>query len=95
MKDKILSIISLITIFVPITMLFIWKPTASNATAIAIGYCIFIAVSFLYALFLFGKMHIRNVYTKVGLGVNALLVKPELLWYDTGNKKGYLLSGSI
>jgi hypothetical protein len=69
---KILSIISLITIFVPITMLFVWKPTSPNATAIAIGYCIFIAISFLYALFLFLKLHIRDIYTKIGLGVNAL-----------------------
>ena len=38
MKEKILSIISLVTIFVPLTMLFVWKPTAANATAIAIGY---------------------------------------------------------
>lgn len=37
MKEKILSIISLVTIFVPLTMLFVWKPTAANATAIAIG----------------------------------------------------------
>lgn len=72
MKNKILSIISLITIFVPITMLFVWKPTSPNATVIAIGYCIFIAVSFLYALFLFGKMRLRDTYTKIGLGVNAL-----------------------
>lgn len=72
MKNKILSIISLITVFVPITMLFVWKPTAPNATTIAIGYCIFIAISFFYSLFLFGKRHLRNVYTKVGLGVNAL-----------------------
>ena len=35
MKEKILSIISLVTIFVPLTMLFVWKPTAANATAIA------------------------------------------------------------
>mgnify|MGYP000688916469 CR=1 FL=1 len=53
MKNKILSIISLITIFIPITMLFVWKPTSPSATVIAIGYCIFIAVSFCYALFLF------------------------------------------
>lgn len=72
MKNKILSIISLITIFVPFTILFVWKPTAPNATIIAIGYCAFIAISFLYALFLFLKMHIRDVYNKIGLGVNAL-----------------------
>lgn len=69
---KILSVISLITIFVPITMLFVWKPTAPNATAVAIGYCIFIVISFLYALFLFCKQHLRDVYVKIGLGVNAL-----------------------
>lgn len=72
MKNKILSIISLITIFIPITMLFVWKPTSSSATVIAIDYCIFIAVSFCYALFLFAKMHLRDIYTKIGLGVNAL-----------------------
>lgn len=69
---KFLSIISLVTIFVPITMLFVWKPTSPNAAAIAIGYFIFIAISFLYALFLFLKLHIRDIYTKIGLGVNAL-----------------------
>ena len=50
MKNKILSIISLITIFIPITMLFVWKPTSPSATVIAIGYCIFIAVSFCYTV---------------------------------------------
>lgn len=69
---KTLSVISLITIFVPITMLFVWKPTAPNATAVAISYCIFIVISFLYALFLFCKQHLRDVYVKIGLGVNAL-----------------------
>lgn len=72
MKSKILSIISFITIFVPITMLFVWKPTAPNATAIVIGYCIFIAISFLYALFVFCKVHLRDIYIKIGLVVNAL-----------------------
>ena len=87
MKNKILSIISLITIFIPITMLFVWKPTSPSATVIAIGYVIFIAVSFCYALFLFTKMHLRNIYTKIGLGVNvlyligilALVVLPRLI----------------
>lgn len=72
MKNKILSIISLITIFIPISMLFVWKPTAPNATTIVIGYCIFIAISFAYSLLIFFKMHIRDVYTKIGLGVNTL-----------------------
>lgn len=72
MKNKILSMISFITVFVPITMMFVWKPTALNATAIAIGYCIFIAISFFYALFLFCKEHLRDIYVKIGLGVNAL-----------------------
>ena len=71
MKEKILSIISLVTIFVPLTMLFVWKPTAANATAIAIAYGVFVA-SFLYALFLFFKRQQRDIYVKVGLGVNAL-----------------------
>lgn len=72
MKEKILSIISLVTIFVPLTMLFVWKPTAANATSIAIGYGVFIVASFLYALFLFFKRQQRDIYVKVGLGVNAL-----------------------
>ena len=53
MKEKILSIISLVTIFVPLTMLFVWMTTAANATAFDIGYGVFIVASFLYALFLF------------------------------------------
>lgn len=69
---KALSIISLITIFVPITMLFVWKPTSPDATALAIGYSIFILVSFLYALFLFCKLHLRDIYVKIGLIVNAI-----------------------
>lgn len=72
MKRKILSITSFITIFIPITMLFVWKPTASNATTIAIGYCVFIAISFLYALFLFFKARFRDIYIKIGLAVNAI-----------------------
>lgn len=72
MKDKVLSIISLITVFVPFTIVFFWKPTDPNATAIIIGYCIFIALSFCYALFLFVKKHLRDTYTKISLGVNGL-----------------------
>lgn len=45
--------------------------TAANATAIAIGYGVFIVASFLYALFLFLKKQQRDIYVKVGLGVNA------------------------
>lgn len=69
---KALSIISLITIFVPITMLFVWKPTSPDATALAIGYSIFILASFLYALFLFFKLHLKDIYVKIGLIVNAI-----------------------
>lgn len=72
MKDKILSIIDLITVFVPLTVVFVWEPTDPNATSIIIGYCIFIALSFCYALFLFAKKHLRDTYTKVSLGVNGL-----------------------
>lgn len=87
MKNKILSMISFITVFVPVTMLFVWKPTAPNATAIAIGYCVFVAISFFYALFLFCKQHLRDIYVKIGLGINALyllgilvlIVLPRLL----------------
>ena len=56
MKEKILSTIALITAFVPLTAPFIWKPDSPAATAIIIGYCIFAAVSFIYALFLFAKI---------------------------------------
>lgn len=72
MKDKILGIISLITVFVPFTVCFFWRPTSPNATAIVIGYCIFIALSFCYALVLFFVRHQRDTYTKIGLGVNGL-----------------------
>lgn len=64
MKDKILGIISLITVFVPFTIFFFWKPTAPNATAIIIGYCIFIALSFCYALVLFFARHQRDYLYK-------------------------------
>lgn len=69
---KGLSIISFITIFVPISMFFVWKPTSPNATAIAAGYSIFILISFLYTLLLFCKVHLRDIYVKVGLAVNAI-----------------------
>lgn len=74
MKEKILSTIALITVFVPLTAVFVWEPTSPAATAIIIGYCIFTALSFLYALFLFVKMHFRDIYTKISLGVNAVYV---------------------
>ncbi|WP_312653777.1 hypothetical protein [Aminipila sp.] len=72
MKDKILSTIALITIFVPFTIAFLWNPTDPKATAIIIGYCIFIALGFCYSLFLFVKKHLRDTNTKVSLGVNSL-----------------------
>ena len=71
---KLLSIIALITIFVPIAALLFWKPDASYATGLVIGCCIFAAISFLYALFLFFKMKIKNTYVKIALGVNAVYV---------------------
>lgn len=87
MKDKILSIIALITVFVPITILFVWNPTDPNATGIMIGYFIFIVISFFYSLFLFVKKHLRDTYTKISLGLNglyfvgilALVVIPRLI----------------
>lgn len=79
MKNKILSIIALITIFVPFTIAFVWDPTLPNATAIIVGYCIFIAVSFLYSLFLFLKMKLRDNYTKIALGVNGLYLAGVLI----------------
>ncbi len=37
----------------------------------------------------------RKIYSDAGnLKHSFLLVKPELLWYDTGNRKGYLLAAA-
>lgn len=80
MKDKILSIISFITIFVPYTILFVWNPTAPNTTVVVIGYFIFIALSFFYALFLFTKKHLRDIYTKISLGMNGLYLMGILVF---------------
>lgn len=44
MKEKVLSTIALITVFVPLTAAFVWKSDSPAATAIIIGYCIFAAV---------------------------------------------------
>ena len=74
MKEKVLSMIALITVFVPLTAAFVWKSDSPAATAIIIGYCIFAAVSFVYALFLFVKMKLRDINTKIALGVNAVYV---------------------
>lgn len=87
MKDKIMSIIALITAFIPFTVFFVWNSTNPNATAIVIGYCIFIALSFFYSLFLFAKKHLRDTYTKIAFGLNglylvgilALVVVPHLI----------------
>ena len=72
MKDKVLSVIALITVFVPITIFFVWNPSNPNATKIVIGYCIFIAISFIYSLFLFAKKHVRDTNTKIAFGLNGL-----------------------
>ena len=74
MKEKVLSMIALITVFVPLTAAFVWKSDSPATTAIIIGYCIFAAVSFVYALFLFVKMKLRDINTKIALGVNAVYV---------------------
>ena len=74
MKQKVLSVIALITVFVPIAALPFWRPGAPYATALVIGYCIFAAISFLYALFLFLKMKIKDTRVKIALGVNAVYV---------------------
>lgn len=74
MKEKILSILSFITIFVPFTAAFIWSADSPSAVAIIIGYCIFAAISLLYTLFLFVKMHFRNIYTKIALAINSIYV---------------------
>ena len=74
MKEKVLSTIALITVFVSLTAAFVWKSDSPAATAIIIGYCIFAAVSFVYALFLFVKMKFRDINTKIALGVNAVYV---------------------
>ena len=74
MKEKVLSMIALITVFVPLTAAFVWKSDSPAATAIIIGYCIFAVVSFVYALFLFVKMKLRDINTKIARGVNAVYV---------------------
>ena len=74
LKEKILSTIALITIFVPLTVAFVWKPDSPAATAVIIGYCIFAIVSFLYALFLFFKVKLKDINTKIAFGVNAVYV---------------------
>ena len=74
MKQKALSVIALITVFVPIVALLFWKPDASYATALIIGCCIFVAISFLYALFLFLKKKIRDNLVKIALGANVAYV---------------------
>ena len=74
LKEKILSTIALITVFLPLTVAFVWKPDPPAATAIIIGYCIFAIVSFLYALFLFFKVKLKDINTKIALGVNAVYV---------------------
>ncbi|MFT8352105.1 hypothetical protein [Clostridium saccharoperbutylacetonicum] len=72
MKDKVLSTIALISIFIPFTVVSFWNPTDTKATAIIIGYCIFIALSFCYSLFLFIKRRLRDTNTKIALGVSSL-----------------------
>lgn len=79
MKEKILGIICLLTAVVPISLLFVWKPTAPNATGIVIGYGIFILLSFIYALFLFVKKHLRDIYTKIGFALNSLYLVAILI----------------
>lgn len=74
MRQKILSAIAFITVFVPLTAVLVWEPTSPSATAIIIGYCIFAVLSFLYALFLVVKMKFRDIYTKLALGLNAIYV---------------------
>ena len=74
MKQKLLSVIALITVFVPIAALLFWKPDAQYATALVIGCCIFATISFLYALFLFLKMKVKGTRVKIALGVNAVYV---------------------
>ena len=74
MKEKVLSMIALITVFVPLTAAFVWKSDSPVATAIIIGYCIFASVSFVYALFLVVKMKFRDINIKIALGVNAVYV---------------------
>jgi hypothetical protein len=71
MKDKILSIISFITVFIPITIIFVWKFNVLSTTSIVICYSIFIAISFFFALFLFVIKNLENTYTKVSLGLNG------------------------
>jgi len=79
MKQKVLSVIALITVFVPIAALPFWRPDAPYATALVIGCCIFAVISFLYTLFLFLKMKIKDIRVRIALGVNAVYVVGVLI----------------
>lgn len=79
MKDKIASTIALITIFVPLTVVFFWKPDNPNATTLLIGYFVFIVLSFCYCLFLFIKKHLKEPNTMIALGVNSLYLAGILI----------------
>ena len=79
MKNKVLSTIALITIFIPLTVVFFWRPDNPNATALLIGYFIFIAFSFCYSLFLLIKKHLKDTNTKIALGVNSLYLAAILI----------------
>ncbi|SHL82711.1 hypothetical protein SAMN02745136_05777 [Anaerocolumna jejuensis DSM 15929] len=80
MKNKVLSTIALITIFIiPLTVVFFWRPDNPNATALLIGYSIFIAFSFCYSLFLLIKKHLKDTNTKIALGVNSLYLAAILI----------------
>ncbi len=72
MRDRILSIISFITVFVPLTIFFIWRPADPDTTGIVIVYYNLIALSFGYTLFLFAKKQLRDIYTIISLGLNGL-----------------------
>jgi hypothetical protein len=42
----VLSTIAFITVFIPLIVVFFWKPDNPNATSLLIGYFIFIGISF-------------------------------------------------
>lgn len=79
MKDKLLSRTALATAFVPFTVLFVWDPASPSAAAVLIGYCVFATASFFYALFLFANRGLRDLCTKIALGIHSVYVAAILL----------------
>ena len=71
MKEKILSIISLVTIFVPLTMLFVWNLRLQMQQLLLLVTVFLLLPVFFTHYSYFSKKQQRDIYVKVGLGVNA------------------------